>query len=208
MTELAAYLQLQERRSKASRQHILDAAVQCLVEHGYAGASTLKIQQLAGVSRGRLLHHFPSRDELLVGAVAHLASGQITALRAEAGATITAAEDDPARIDQAIDQMWVSFHQPYFWASIELWVASRHNAALRDALRPEEHQLHKAILETLDVMFGQVLTARPRYRKVVDILVSSMRGTSLAYAFDARVAGQDPHLLAWREMARLLLADR
>ena len=48
-------------RTADSRLLILDAAVACLVEEGYAGASTLAVQARAGVSRGRLLHHFPSR---------------------------------------------------------------------------------------------------------------------------------------------------
>ena len=63
-----------EARTATSRARILDAAVACLVESGYSGATTLQIQARAGVSRGRLLHHFPSRDELLVAASRHLAT--------------------------------------------------------------------------------------------------------------------------------------
>lgn len=206
-TGAEGYLELQGKRSRASRQQILDAAVQCLIEQGYAGASTLRIQELAGISRGRLLHHFPSRDELLVGAVQHLASTRVAELREGVGAMITAAADDPARIDEAVGQMWGNFHQPFFWASVELWVAARHNGALRDALRPAEHQLQRAIYETVAVMFGPVWSARPRYWQVTDILLSSMRGVSLAYGFDPRNPGHDPHLAQWCGMARFLLAD-
>ncbi|MGQ4600955.1 TetR family transcriptional regulator [Nocardia sp. R6R-6] len=202
-----SYLQQQEQRTRASRQQILDAAVRCLVEFGYAGASTLRIQELAGISRGRLLHHFPSRDELLVGAVQHLAASRIAELREEVGATIIAGDNDPARVDEAIAHMWKNYQQPFFWASIELWVAARHNAALRDALRPAERNLQNAIRETVDAMFGPVLAARPRYRQTVDILMSSMRGVSLAYGFDPRRPDRDPHLAQWREMARVLLAE-
>ena len=55
-----------EQRTSDSRLRILDAAVACLVESGYAGTTTLTIQARAGVSRGRLLHHFPSKETLLV----------------------------------------------------------------------------------------------------------------------------------------------
>ena len=205
-TRAESYLQQQERRSRASRQQILDAAVQCLAEYGYAGASTLRIQELAGISRGRLLHHFSSRDELLVGAVQHLASARVAELRTEVGSMIAVPDDDPARIDEAIGQMWTNFHQPFFWASIELWVAARHNDSLREALRPAERQLQKAIHETLAVMFGPVWSARPRYQQVVDTLLSSMRGASVAYGFDPRTPARDPHLAQWRDVARVLLA--
>jgi len=59
--------------------------VACLVESGYSGATTLQIQARAGVSRGRLLHHFPSRDELLVAASRHLATERLRATAARIG---------------------------------------------------------------------------------------------------------------------------
>lgn len=201
----STFLHLQEQRSQASRIRILDAAVQCLVENGYAGASTLKIQAMAGVSRGGLLHHFRNRDELLVGAVQHLATTRVAALRTESVAAMTAADDDPLRIDQSVTQMWVTFHQPYFWASIELWIAARHNKQLRDVLRPAERQLYKAIRETLDTIFGPTLAAAPRYPQTMEMLVSSMRGISLTYAFDPRPIAEDSHLVVWREVAHSLL---
>ena len=71
-------------RTADSRLLILDAAVACLVEEGYAGASTLAVQARAGVSRGRLLHHFPSRAELLVAAAEHVATTQLDAVRLRA----------------------------------------------------------------------------------------------------------------------------
>src|SRR6185437_14086795 len=97
------------RRTADSRALILEAAVGCLVEDGYAGASTLAVQARAGVSRGRLLHHFPSRAEL---------QQRATALMADQPA-------GPARVDQAIDLMWATFHEPPFWAALELWTAAR-----------------------------------------------------------------------------------
>lgn len=195
----------QERRTQVSRDKILGAAVRCLAEHGYAGASTLRIQEMAGVSRGRLLHHFASRDDLLVGAVHHLAISRVAALRDEAMASLSAAYDDPARIDQAVARMWADFHQPYFWASIELWIAARHSSGLRAALQPTEHTLYKSIYQTLDAMFGPVLSARPRYRQVMEILMSSMRGASMTYAFQPRQLASDPHLAYWTDMARAML---
>jgi AcrR family transcriptional regulator len=196
----------QLRRSQVSRQKILDAAIQCLADYGYAGASTLKIQQLAGVSRGRLLHHFGSRDELLVGAVHHLASSRVAALKSDTSTAIKAAPDDPARIGQAVRRMWADFQKPYFWASIELWVGARHSGELRTALGPSERLLYRSIYETLDSLFGPVYSARPKYRQVMEILVSSMRGASMTYAFQQRHPARDPHLAYWTQMATEMLS--
>ena len=78
----AAGSRTRSERSADSRLLILDAAVACLVEDGYAGASTLAVQARAGVSRGRLLHHFPSRAQLLVAAAEHLSTHRLAEVRA------------------------------------------------------------------------------------------------------------------------------
>src|SRR3954470_10776868 len=128
-------------RSADSRLLILDAAVACLVEDGYAGASTLAVQAPAGVPRGRLLHHFPSRAELLVAAAEHLATTQLDEVGRRAAALM---DDEPTgreRVDRGIELMWATFQEPPFWAAMELWMAARTDPALRAALRGEERRL-------------------------------------------------------------------
>src|SRR3954463_3943788 len=104
-------------RSADSRLLILDAAVACLVEDGYAGASTLAVQARAGVSRGRLLHHFPSRAELLVAAAQYLATNPPAARKGRAVAQMPAVPPGPPQVDRAIDLLWATFHEPPFWAA-------------------------------------------------------------------------------------------
>lgn len=192
-------------RTQLSRERILDAAVRCLVEYGYSGATTLRIQALAGVSRGGLLHHFGSRDELLVGAAHHLADERIAAQSAAVPKRMHAANDDPARIDEAVMAMWSDFGQPFFWAAVELWVAARHNAELRAVLAPTERLLARRIHTTLEALFGPVWSSCPRYRTAVEVLVTSMRGAALTYGFQDRRPSRDPRLPLWRETARALL---
>src|SRR4051812_50089149 len=96
-------------RSADSRLLILDAAVACLVEDGYAGASTLAVQARAGVSRGRLLHHFPSRAELLVAAAGHLSTTLLAEVQVRAAAALADLPAGRARVDRAIDLMWATF---------------------------------------------------------------------------------------------------
>ena len=99
------------RRADAERSiaRILDAAVDCLVEEGYAGASTLAVQARAGISRGRLLHHFPSRAELLVAACDHLVTTQLEEVRRRSVALMADGPTGRERVDRAIDLMkgWV-----------------------------------------------------------------------------------------------------
>ncbi|HEV7722399.1 MAG TPA: helix-turn-helix domain-containing protein, partial [Iamia sp.] len=51
---------------------MVETAGAVLMERGYAGVSTNEVANRVGVSRGTLLHHFPSRATLVAAAVEHL----------------------------------------------------------------------------------------------------------------------------------------
>lgn len=206
-------------RSADSRQLILDATLACLFEEGYARTTTLTIQARAGVSRGRLLHQFPSRDGLLVAACQHLAQHHLAEIenwvtssldvvdggidgRNDGGAEPGSVAD---RLDRATDQLWETFQQPYFWGAIELWTAARTDPGLRATLLPEERRLGTAIRRVIDVLYGPAITAHPGYPIVRDLIFTSMRGVALTYSFDQRDPARDPHLPLWREASRRLL---
>lgn len=179
----------------------------CLIEHGYAGASTLVIQAKAGVSRGRLLHHFPSRDGLLVSAAQHLASTRIAETEERAARMLADEPEGRQRVDRCIELLWATFQEPHFWAAMELWNAARTNPALGAALRPEERGLRAAIRSVTDRIWGPVVCAHPRYQELRELLFTSMRGAAMPYAFEDRPAATDPHLEVWKATAHRLLFD-
>src|ERR1700677_2842735 len=55
-------------RAEVTRERIVQAARELVIEHGYAGVGTAEVQRRAGVSRGGLYHHFSGKQELM-GAV-------------------------------------------------------------------------------------------------------------------------------------------
>ncbi len=193
-------------RTADSRVLILDAAVACLVEDGAAGASTLAVQARAGVSRGRLLHHFPSRAELLVAAADHLASTLLEEVRLRAEALMADQPTGRERVDRAIELMWTTFQEPPFWAAMELWTAARTDPALRAALRAEERPLRAAIAAVADGIWGPEIAGSPVYTDLTELLFTSMRGVALLYAFEDRPAATDPHLALWKRLAARLLS--
>jgi AcrR family transcriptional regulator len=68
--------------STATRERLLDAAMQLFGEHGFRGTSVAAIERAAGLTAGAggLYHHFPSKDALLTaGLERHL--GRLGALR-------------------------------------------------------------------------------------------------------------------------------
>src|ERR1700742_523065 len=107
----------QQERSAAMRRRLLDATVDCLVRYGYAGTTTTRVTELAGVTRGAQVHHFPTRAELVAAAVQHLA-----AQRAElAFARIDAVREAPDPLDAALDLIWELHQGPIQDATVEIW---------------------------------------------------------------------------------------
>src|SRR5262245_62515444 len=62
----------QAERSAGTQARLLDATIQCLVELGWSGTSTTEVVARAGVSRGAQVHHFPTKEDLVLAAVEHL----------------------------------------------------------------------------------------------------------------------------------------
>ncbi|MGW0039933.1 TetR/AcrR family transcriptional regulator [Gordonia sp. NPDC003376] len=187
----------EQERSRLAKRRILDAAVKVLVDEGYSNATTLRIQKEAGVSRGGLLHHFPSRDALLIASVHHLAAERFRDL----GSRTDWPEEPRERISDAIDTMWATYAQPYFWASIELWVAARSHEELRVALLPAEQIMGATVRASTDVFFGAQLCGHPEYPRIRELLNTSMRGVAMTYALEPRNHRDDPHLHDWKTTA-------
>jgi AcrR family transcriptional regulator len=58
-------------RGDRSRAAILKAAISVFAENGYRGASIAAVANAAGTSQAGLLHHFPSKERLLLALLDH-----------------------------------------------------------------------------------------------------------------------------------------
>ena len=195
----------QQERRASSRGLILDAAVRTLVEQGYPRTTTVTIQERAGVSRGRLLHHFPSRDALLIAAAHYLVTERINEMERWVARSAYGQTTGAERVDQAVELLWQTFHQPFFWASMELWTVARTNEELRRGLFPEERRLGLAIRHVIATMFGPAHSSHPAFPEIRELLFTSMRGVALSYAIDPKDPSTDPHLSLWQATARRML---
>ena len=187
-----------QKRAWDTRERILVAAVSCLAEEGYVASTTSRIQARAGVSRGSLLHQFPSRDDLLIAAVQHLAQERAVELD---GRSEVAARS----INEAVDALWATFQGPLFQAALQLWTAAQHNPQLAAVLAPREHELGGRIRHSVARLFGEEHVGHPRFSELISLLISSMRGIALTYTFEARDAATEPYLGLWRGLAHQVL---
>src|SRR5258707_15447100 len=56
----------QEQRRRETQEAVLSAALQVLIEAGYARFSAGRVAAQAGVSRGALEHYYPTKNDLLL----------------------------------------------------------------------------------------------------------------------------------------------
>ena len=139
----------QAQRSAAMQGALLDAAVDCLVDLGFAGTTTTEVTRRAGVSLGAMLHHFPTKADLLAAAVGHVMRRRQDEFRK----AMTDVAPGADRLDAAIDLMWEAFNGRTFHAWLELWVAARTDPELSEAVRVMEDEYDRASSEIVAELF-------------------------------------------------------
>lgn len=174
----------QAQRTAATRATLLDATLDSLVELGYARTTTGGIAARAGLSRGAQLHHFPTKELLVVAAVEHLATKRADEIRAT--------QDR----EHALELLADTFTGPLFLAALELWVAARTDPGLRAALVPLERSVNEAMTALAQDLLGASATD-------AELTLELVRGLGLAVLFNspATVARRRRRLLArWSDL--------
>ncbi|KQV77422.1 TetR family transcriptional regulator [Nocardioides sp. Root122] len=200
----------QADRSRAMRARLLEATVELLVERGFAGTSTTLVSERAGVSRGAQLHHFPTKNDLVVAAVEHLTERRgaelaeaFDRLSAEPVATATGRR---TRLRQVLEMLGDHFASPVFAAALELWVAARTDEALLAAVAPLEQRVGREAHRLTVAALGAD-ESRPGVRELVQATLDLVRGLGLASTFSDDSARRRRILREWadvldREMSR------
>lgn len=70
MTSLKTPRRTQAERTRASKEKIIHAAMDLFAQQGYRGATLAEIAKAANLTEPGLLHHFPSKNHLLMAVLA------------------------------------------------------------------------------------------------------------------------------------------
>ena len=118
-------------KSRRTRARILAAATRLFAEVGYHAATNAMIAEAADLTRGAMLYHFPTREELVEATVVHIETERAR-LFEQAASVPTAAGVDAS--EHAIDAYWALLHETPFIAFAELESAARTDPMLRQRL--------------------------------------------------------------------------
>ena len=188
---------------EATRRRILDAAVASLIKEGTAATTTVAVQERAGVSRGALLHHFPTHAELLAATIDELVRrNEEAAHRASAGLQ---GNLDP--VDRATRVLVEVFSQPAYLAELELWAVARTDPQLRAALRTAERRARRDFDRVVNDLFAP-LRDHPGYSTVVMLTTEFVRGFALAGVLRSDPVRRAQLLDGWIWAIRILLKQQ
>ena len=193
----------QQTKSERTRTAILDAAVRCLYQQGYARTTTEHVSSEAGVSRGAMLHHFPNRFELIAATVQHLNKLRVEMFQREEAAVQRDAEH--TRIEEGIDAYWQQLNTPPFIVFFELKIAARTDPELARVLRPGLRAFDAAWLESVKQVFPD-LALSEAFRRANYLTLYLLEGMAVARMTDGDDGETVPvtMMLGWlkRELRR------
>ena len=165
----------QARKSAATRLQILEATLRCFSKLGYFHTTTPAIAGEAGLSRGAMLHHFPSRLDVVRAAVELLHAKRLKAFRA-AVAGLPAGESRP---HAALRAHWEQLRHPLYAVFIELYVAARTDPDLAAILVPAEAAFARELRATAMEVVPEWRVADPEFEIGYDLVICALQGMAL-----------------------------
>lgn len=197
-TRLAPRLRrTQAERTADTRLKLLDAAIECLIEQGYAGTTTIAVCKRAGVSHGSLQHHFGKRDALLGAALERV----YARLRDRVVKSLEAVPEGEPRIEAMVDVMWEGFGAREFKAVLELWMAAANQPDLSWAVWPEARAFDAGNVPLAEQLFPEFAARVPDFEVYVSLLFQALQGMGLVHVTLPPV----PENLDMRRKVRALL---
>jgi AcrR family transcriptional regulator len=178
-------------RTAATKAALADAAIELLVEKGWAATTVIEVCNKVGVSRGAFHHHYDSLPELLADALRRLYAE-----------TVKNPHPEVRDVASLVDVAWRAIGSPRFKAVIEAWLAMANDPSLRTEIGAVVAEF--ASLVNPDRITQILDTAEKR-----DLFVTareSMLGLALGRATNGgKALGHERRVLSWlrAEAARL-----
>ncbi len=189
------------------RQRVLDAAVEALIEVGSAKTTTLEVQRRAKVSRGALLHHFPTHADLLSSTVSELVRRNEQSVHASAQKLDGTGDD----LERAVRVLALALAEPSYLAELELWTVARTDPDLRQELRMAERGVRSESDRVARSLFTSI-GDHPEYTTITTLTVIFLRGLSVSGILGGSARQRSQLISDWVRMVKLLLeaplADR
>jgi len=121
----------QEKRTSQTRAELVDAAVRCINELGYARATTREIARYAQLSPGALQYQFGGKDALMLAVILDMRTRLSSALAPSQTALSQLPGD---RVDMLVEQYWSVVSGAEYQAVMQIMVGAAAGSVFHRAI--------------------------------------------------------------------------
>jgi AcrR family transcriptional regulator len=186
----------QQARSLVTRERLISATLEVIYDVGYHAATTQEIATRAKVSRGALLHHFPTRADIISAAMEALLDDGTTEIRKVAQEM----RSGEVTLDAFVDFLWSLFSDRFFYLSLEMITEARNDDELRERMIPVVKRFHEA----LDAIWVEFCDADKRparqARIILNLTVCLVRGMGVQTVLRPEPGYYRDLLEAWKAL--------
>jgi AcrR family transcriptional regulator len=184
----------QQDRSRATRESLLEAALESLAELGWHGTTVVGVAARAGVSRGAAQHHFTTRDDLVRATLERVFDDFVVNLRKRA-----AERSGEDRMLAAIESLADAWTVTAGRAAMQVWSAAATDPTLRELALPFEHRMSKDLFDVAVELLGADLE-QPHVREQVRLTLDLVRGRGLGIMVRPELERHRAELAHWAEV--------
>ncbi|MBX3220679.1 MAG: TetR/AcrR family transcriptional regulator [Labilithrix sp.] len=171
------------KKSEASREQVLDAAIRVLAKQGIANTSVQDIADAAGLSKGAVHYHFESKEELLervLDRCCEAVEARIRAVFAQEGLPLE-------RIHRALAEMWAVRRDGVREMRVlsELHSLSRQNKRIKKACGEALQRACRQMIDTgLEHLVAMGLRPKVPVEVIPRLIIATLDGLSLQQEID------------------------
>jgi AcrR family transcriptional regulator len=195
-------LDRQEAKSARARETICRATIDCLADYGYAETSINRVVERAGVSKGALQHHFPSKEDLITATADRLLQRSLDQRPPQTPAGESSVADE-------LFAVWTNLvNTKQYRALLEILTAARTDRQLHKRISPTLRQWNASI----DRRMVEIYESPERDDEDVQILMVMNRSLMRGLVIQDRYVDDPSYNLRvvkrWIEIAAPLLRHR
>jgi AcrR family transcriptional regulator len=166
----------QVERSQETKRKLLRATIDLLIERGYARLTVADIDRRAGMSNGARVHHFRTKEDLVVAANAELYANAVSLGTARAAD----ARHSKHPFKDCFDDLTSLYFGRWFLGSLDATVAARTDKRLARRIHPIIIDYHDSIRHAWTRAFVETGLGAAESEEAYDVILHTVRGMSLA----------------------------
>ncbi|WP_282042427.1 TetR/AcrR family transcriptional regulator [Halomonas alimentaria] len=193
----------QEERSLETQERILRGALSCISQKGLQRTSTHDIARIAKVSRGALLHHYPTRAALLEAAFSLLLDEEVARIEVFSEGL----SRDGSSIEVLIEFIQDRYSGPLFHVTLDYLSLARVDDETMSALIPGSTRYIEKLNALWDQSLADVPIPQEQKRSLMNQTMLLIRGISFQRVWRDDPAYFDSILREWIEQLLVQLSE-